>query len=75
MTTIIDQILIFKTNIGTVYDKLRLQNAFKAHEEIQQCNIDLHDVDCVLRIVTDSLSPEQVISIVRQLGFECAELE
>ena len=75
MTIDINQILIFKTNIETECDKLRIQNALNAHDEIQQCNIDLNDIDRVLRIVTDSLTAEQIITIINHNGFECAELE
>jgi hypothetical protein len=75
MTTDIDNILVFKTSIQTETDKHRIQITLNAMDEIQQWNVDQHDVDCVLRIVTDSLSPEQIISIIRYNGFECAELE
>ena len=69
-----DNILVFKTNIQTEYDKLRIQHIFDTHSAIRQWNIDLHDVDCVLRIVSDALTPEQVISVVHHNGFECTEL-
>ena len=75
MTIDINHILIFKTNIETECDKLRIQNALNAHDEIEQWNIDFNDVDRVLRIVTDSLTAGQIISIINHNGFECAELE
>lgn len=70
-----NHILIFKTNIQTQRDKQRVQTILDARSAILQWNIDLHDVDCVLRIVSDTLTPEQIISTIRQLGYECAELE
>jgi len=75
MTTDINHILIFKTNIRTDCDKLRIQQILDTIDSIQQWNIDLHDVDRVLRIVSDALTPEQIISVVKCHGFECTELE
>ena len=75
MTTDINHILVFKTNIQTECDKLRIQNILDSLDSIQQWNIDLHDVDRVLRIVSDTLTPEQIISIVKRRGFDCTELE
>ena len=76
-TMIVDlaHILIFKTNIRTRYDKLRIQRLLDANESVSQWSVDHKDVDCVLRIVSDSLTPEQVIDQVKQQGFDCAELE
>ncbi len=75
MTTDINHILIFKTNIQTESDKRRIQYTLDSLDSIQQWNIDLHDVDCVLRIVSGTLTPEQVIALVKRHGFECKELE
>ena len=75
MTTDFNDILLFKTNIQTESDRQRIQPALDAHDTIQQWNIDQHDIDCVLRIVSDSLTPEQIISVIKHNGFECAELE
>ena len=68
-------ILIFKTNIQTESDRQRIQDILNTHDTIQKWNIDLHDVDCVLRIVSDTLTPEQIIKVIQHNGFECAELE
>jgi hypothetical protein len=75
MKTDLSNILIFKTNIQTEVDKQRIQSTLDAHDTIQQWNVDLHDVDCVLRIVSDTLTPEQIIKVIQRNGFECAELE
>lgn len=68
-------IYIFKTNIRTEFDRLRIKNVLDASQKVLKWNIDKHDVDCVLRIVSDSLTPSQIISIVDFVGFECIELE
>ena len=75
MKTDLNNILIFKTNIQTEGDKQRIQSTLDADDTIQQWNIDLHDIDCVLRIVSDSLTTEQIIKVIKHSGFECAELE
>ena len=75
MTKDLNNILIFKTNIQTELDKQRIQDILDAHDTIQKWNVDLHDVDCVLRIVSDTMTPEQIIKVIQHNGFECAELE
>ncbi len=75
MTAELKNILIFKTNIETEYDKDCVRNVLDMHAHIQQWNIDQHDIDCVLRIVSDTLTTEQIICLIKQSGFECAELE
>jgi hypothetical protein len=75
MTIDLPQILIFKTNIQTEFDKLRIKNVMDASYKVLKWNIDMDDVDNVLRVVSDSLTPEQIIAVVNYVGFECAELE
>ena len=75
MTTTITQILIFKTNIQTVLDKHRVQHLLDTNTDIDQWNIDQQDVDCVLRIISDTLTPEQIITLISNSGFTCSELE
>ena len=75
MTIDLSNILIFKTNIQTEFDKLRIKNVLDASHKVLKWSIDMEDVDHVLRIVSDSLTPEQIISVLEYVGFECAELE
>jgi hypothetical protein len=75
MTIDLSNILIFKTNIQTEFDKLRIKNVLDASQKILKWNIDMEDCDHVLRIVSDSLKPEQIISVLDYVGFECSELE
>jgi hypothetical protein len=74
MTTNLNHILIFKTNIRTKIQKQKLLGVLAAHSGIQQCTIDLSDVDRVLRIVSACLTHQQIISLIQQYGFDCAEL-
>lgn len=75
MTVDISNIFIFKTNIQTEFDKLRIKNVLDASFRVLKWNIDMDDADRVLRIVSDSLTPGQIISVMDYVGFECAELE
>jgi len=75
MTIDLSNILIFKTNIQTEFDKLRIKNVLDASQKVLKWNIDMDDSDHVLRIVSDSLRPEQIISVLDYVGFECSELE
>ena len=75
MITVINQILIFKTNIQTLADKEQIQHFLNNHDAIDQWNIDQQDIDCVLRVISSSVTPEQIISLITNHGFECAELE
>ena len=75
MTIDLSNIFIFKTNIQTEFDKLRIKNVLDASQKVLKWNIDMDDADRVLRIVSDSLRPEQIISLLDYVGFECSELE
>jgi hypothetical protein len=75
MTIDLSNIFIFKTNIQTEFDKLRIKNVLDASQKVLKWNVDMDDVDHVLRVVSDSLTPEQIISVLDYVGFECTELE
>jgi hypothetical protein len=70
----VSEILVFKTNITKEEDVLRLASAMRDQAHIKQWNVDRDDVDCVLRIMTEQLDANEVISIVHAAGFECEEL-
>jgi hypothetical protein len=74
MTIDLSHILIFKTNIQTEFDKLRIKNVLDASRKVLTWSIDMDDVDHVLRVVSDSLNPQQIISVLEYVGFECTEL-
>jgi hypothetical protein len=71
----LDSILVFATNIKTETDKQKVSLILEEHSEIHQWNIDQEDIDCVLRIVSNSLSEEQIIQIIDNQNFECVALE
>lgn len=69
-----NQILLFKTNIRSEDDKKRVQTILDSHEKIHEWNVDSEDVDCVLRIVSHSLTHDLIINEIEKLGFQCNEL-
>jgi hypothetical protein len=71
----IENILVFATNIRTENDKQTISKILDENPEIQQWNIDQEDIDCVLRIETNTLSEEQIINLLGSLNFECSALE
>lgn len=70
----LDHILIFKTNIRTETDRYRVENLLNAHDKIIHWNIDKHDVDCVLRIISHELQYNEIIALINHCGYECSEL-
>ena len=70
----LQHILIFKTNIKTEADRQTVKKLLDSHSCIRQWNVDLHDIDCVLRIVSPSLTTSEAIALVNRHGYECSEL-
>ncbi|MBW4360007.1 hypothetical protein [Flavobacterium taihuense] len=71
----LENILVFATNIKTEVDKQKVSNLLDDHSGIHQWNIDQEDIDCVLRIVSNTLSEVQIIDLIYSQDFECAVLE
>jgi heme oxygenase len=71
----LDSILVFATNIKTETDKQKVRSILDEHSEIHQWNIDQEDVDCVLRIVSETLSERQIIQLIGKQKFKCIALE
>ncbi len=67
------QILVFKTNIKTPQDTLAIKDALNI-DAIEQWTVDTEDTDCVLRVVTQTLSINEMINIITNEGYECSEL-
>lgn len=74
METQFDNLFIFGTNLQTEKDKQVISKILNANHEIEQWNIDLEDVDSVLRIESKTLTAEQIIKIITEQDFKCAEL-
>jgi len=70
----IHDILVFKTNIRTEADRQLVGALLDSHACIRKWNVDLQDVDCVLRIVSPTLTVEETISLITRHGYQCTEL-
>ncbi|MNK06573.1 hypothetical protein D3C87_244720 [compost metagenome] len=68
------QLFIFKTDIGNLCINCDIYKILDNHNEIHSWSIDLEDVDCVLRVVSDTLTPIGIIDIINQSGHQCSEL-
>ncbi|WP_140486557.1 hypothetical protein [Flavobacterium sp. GSA192] len=74
METDFNNILIFGTNIKTEYDKMIISKVLNSNPEIEQWNIDLEDIDSVLRIESRTLNASQIIKMITEQDFKCSEL-
>ena len=68
-------VLVFKTNIQHKNDVERIRPLFNNHNNILSWNVDIEDVDKVLRIESSSNISREVENIIRQAGYLCIELE
>ena len=71
----LNHILVFATNIKTETDRQKVSSILDNHSRIHKWNIDQEDIDCILRIVSETLSEEQIITIIEAQNFECVVLE
>lgn len=67
-------ILVFKTSVHSPSDVVRLEDLLRTDERILRWNVDLEDVDKVLRIVSNTLTAPEVIRLLGDKGFLCEEL-
>lgn len=72
MDNILAHIHIFKTNIQK--ENLgEIKKVFTNHA-ISNWTVDTEDCDHVLRVVSHEMTESQIIALVSQYGFECADL-
>lgn len=67
-------ILVFKTSIRSIRDIKITEKTLGTLEGVVRWNVDSHDIDNVLRIVTTVPDPGQVIDLMEEAGFLCEEL-
>jgi len=70
-----ENILVFATNIRTNNDKQLISQTLNENSEIHHWNIDQEDIDCVLRVVTYTLSEKHIINLIDRHDFKCTPLE
>jgi hypothetical protein len=67
-------ILIFKTNIRLKKDVGVIKPFLSADESIVQWNVDRDDTDKILRVVSTSNDPVEIIKTINEAGYHCEEL-
>jgi len=67
------EVLVFRTDIVGKSDSENLKQILK-DSRIRNWNIDQQDIDHVLRIESNEMSPAEVIEMVTKLGYMCEEL-
>ena len=51
-----------------------IEKILDTHEHIEKWNVDLHDIDCVLRIESHTLQHHEIIELIHHHGYDCGEL-
>jgi hypothetical protein len=69
------EILVFKTNIHKKDDILKVSDIFNRNKDILAWNVDLEDIDRVLRIEAIANISSKVKLSLSHAGFYCRELE
>lgn len=67
-------ILLFATDIEEICSNCEVHKVLEKHNEIKQWSIDTDDAEHVLRVVSDTLTPAEVIALLNKLGHTCSEL-
>ncbi|MFA7272683.1 MAG: hypothetical protein WC044_02390 [Crocinitomicaceae bacterium] len=71
-----DHLLIYRTDINTKKRVKMLQPFFDEHPAILRWNVDLQDVDNVLRIeISDGSHETDIMTYIHMRGLHCEELE
>jgi len=69
------QIHVFITNLS---DSKRISDAgasLDVHPHIFEWNVDMHDVDNVLRVVSSNIEAKEIQELVLNAGYYCEELQ
>lgn len=69
------EVLIFKTNIRYKKHIDAVEQHISKQPGIIKWNVDLKDVDKILRIETLNLHPAKIEGLVKSAGYRCKELK
>lgn len=69
------EVLVFKTNIRYKKQLNAIQPLIATQPGILKWNVDLSDIDKILRIETIDLPPEKIETLVTNAGYYCEELK
>jgi len=68
-------ILVFKTNLTDAKRIRDIEPELDVHPHIIEWNVDLHDRDNILRVVSNNVVPAAIETILFNAGYYCEELE
>lgn len=68
------EVLILKTNIRYKKQVKTVASLLDGQGNISRWNIDLNDIDKVLRIEADDMKLTEVVQLIQEAGFHCEEL-
>lgn len=68
------EILVFKTNLRHKKNAKQVMPRLNELKGIIKWNIDFHDKDKVLRIVSNDISPRLIEHTIQDAGYVCEEL-
>ena len=68
------EVLVLKTNIRYKKHVKEVAPLLDGQNSISRWNIDLNDVDKVLRIESDNMELTEVVQLIHEAGFHCEEL-
>jgi hypothetical protein len=69
------EILVFKTDIIDRRQISSVELQLNQISGIIRWNVDLHDCDSILRVVSDNISPRLIEQQMLEAGYYCSELE
>ncbi|WP_339694162.1 hypothetical protein [uncultured Roseivirga sp.] len=65
---------VFKTSVISEKQVRQVEPFLKTLMSNEEWNFDLEDCDKILRVETEKVAPETVITLLKSQGFECSEL-
>lgn len=68
------QVLVFKTSVNSHENVSRLTPLLNKLAGDGLWNFALDDCDCILRIVSGVVNPDEAINLLGNYGFRCEEL-
>ncbi len=68
------EILVFKTNLSNTKHIGKIKSSLNLHPYIKEWNVDLHDRDNILRVVSENIVAQEVEQIIVNAGYFCEEL-
>ena len=65
---------VFKTNLTSENDLRKIAVRFAPDSRIKRWNVDMQDIDRVLRIESQQVNAKEIINNLAEAGFSCEEL-